>query len=447
MQTQVTCPNCGTPYSTEVHQLIDVGRNPQLKELLLSGQLNVAVCPSCGAAGQLSSALVYHDPAHELFMIYVPQELNLDQVQREEYIGQLTRQVMDATPAEQRRGYMLQPKTILTMQSFLENVLETEGITKEMIERQRKQAELLNTLATADPDVVDYLVKERSGEIDETFFAMLKQYVDTAAQMNDNKSLLPLLNLQAKLMTETEAGREMERRQIALHGLNRDAKAAGGLTPEILLKHVISNQNDPVIIESIAQVGLGGMNYDFFAGLSAEIERLEQAGDVEAAGTLTAMRSDLLSLQEQVQEQTQQMLNQSRQMMERILNAEDMAAALQENMDHIDDAFMYVLAAELSQAEESQQAERAARINALRELVSDEIAGQTPPEVRFLNELVHAETDEELEKMVADNKDLLSADLVRLIEIVQTQMRPSGQTEPIDQLDKIKRLILAELES
>lgn len=447
MQTQVTCPNCGTPYSTEVHQLIDVGRNPQLKEMLLSGQLNVAVCPSCGAAGQLSSALVYHDPAHELFMIYVPQELNLDQVQREEYIGQLTRQVMDATPAEQRRGYMLQPKTILTMQSFLENVLETEGITKEMIERQRKQAELLNTLATADPDVVDYLVKERSGEIDETFFAMLKQYVDTAAQMNDNNSLLPLLNLQAKLMTETEAGREMERRQIALHGLNRDAKAAGGLTPEILLKHVISNRNDPVIIESIAQVGLGGMNYDFFAGLSAEIERLEEAGDQEAAKNLTAVRSDLLSLQEQVQEQTQQMLNQSRQTMETILNAEDMEAALQENADRIDDAFMYVLAAELSQAEESQQMERAERINTLREMVSALVQGDVPPEVHLLNEMVHAGSDEELERLVVENEDMLSTELMQLINVLQAQMSSSGRTELIDQIGKIKQAIAAHLEA
>ncbi len=53
MITQITCPNCGTPYSAEVHQIIDVGRQPELKQMLLSGQLNVAVCPSCGAGGQL----------------------------------------------------------------------------------------------------------------------------------------------------------------------------------------------------------------------------------------------------------------------------------------------------------------------------------------------------------------------------------------------------------
>jgi hypothetical protein len=141
MYAQISCPNCGTNYPAEVHQVIDVGRNPELKAALLSGQINMAVCPSCGAGGQLSSPMVYHDPQHELFMVYIPQELNLDQVEREKYIGQLTRDVIDNTPAEQRRAYLLQPMTMLTMQSFLEKVLETEGITKEMIERQKKQAE------------------------------------------------------------------------------------------------------------------------------------------------------------------------------------------------------------------------------------------------------------------------------------------------------------------
>lgn len=41
MQTQVSCPRCQTPFVAEVHQMIDVGVNPSLKRLLLSGQLNV----------------------------------------------------------------------------------------------------------------------------------------------------------------------------------------------------------------------------------------------------------------------------------------------------------------------------------------------------------------------------------------------------------------------
>ena len=104
MQTQINCPQCGTPYAAEVHQIIDVGRQPELKQMLLSGQLNVAQCPSCGASGQIASAMIYHDPAHELFMVYIPQELPMDQMQREAYVGQLTRAVMESTPTEQRRA-------------------------------------------------------------------------------------------------------------------------------------------------------------------------------------------------------------------------------------------------------------------------------------------------------------------------------------------------------
>ena len=32
----------------DIYQVIDAGRQPQLKEMLLSGQLNYAVCPNCG---------------------------------------------------------------------------------------------------------------------------------------------------------------------------------------------------------------------------------------------------------------------------------------------------------------------------------------------------------------------------------------------------------------
>ena len=51
MHTQLTCPQCGTPYSAEVHQVVDSKRTPELKQQLLNGQLNVAVCPQCGAGG------------------------------------------------------------------------------------------------------------------------------------------------------------------------------------------------------------------------------------------------------------------------------------------------------------------------------------------------------------------------------------------------------------
>ena len=445
MFTQISCPNCGTNYSAEVHQVIDVGRNPELKAALLSGQINVAVCPSCGTAGQLSSPMVYHDPEHELFMIYMPQELNLDQIEREKNIGQLTRDVIDNTPGEQRRAYMLQPLTMLTMQSFMEKVLETEGITKEMIERQQKQAELLNTLITADQDVADHLISERAGEIDEVFFAMLRQYIEAASQMNDNEQLVPLINLQAKLMTETETGRRLEKQQIALHSLNRAAKDADGLTPALLLEHVFKNQEDPDLVRALAQAGLPAMTYEFFTGLTNEIERQELAGNEEAVERLSNIRSDLLQMQEEMQAQTRQVLGEAQETLEAILAAEDMQQAFQANANKVDDAFMYVLAGEIGRAEETNQQDRLEKLNALRDLLVAEAESQTPPEVQLLNWLVRAESEDEMRQLVDENRELLSPDLVAVVEALQEQAQSAGQQELLDRLSDVKSVLLDEL--
>ncbi len=445
MQTQISCPNCGTPYTAEIHQVIDVGRNPELKAALLSGQLNVAVCPSCGTAGQMASAIVYHDPDHELFIIHVPQELNLDQMQREQYIGQLTRQVVDNTPAEQRRAYMLQPTMMFTMQSFLEKVLETEGITKDMIERQRGQAELLNTLISADKDVQDHLISERGDEIDEVFFAMLRQYIEAASQLEDNKQMIPLVNLQAKLMTETEVGRQLEKQQIVLHSLNRAVKEAGGLSPAILLEYILKNQEDPALVDTLATVGLPAMTYEFFTGLTAEIDRHKLAGHEDAVDRLTNIRTELLQLQEDAQAQTQQLLSAANETLNTILEAEDMKPVLKDNINAIDDAFMYVLAAEISKAEGENLQDRLERLNDLRELIVEELEGQTPPEVRLLNKLVTAESDGDIQKLIDENRYLLSSDLVKIVEVLQDQAESNGQHELTDRLSLVKRLLQAEL--
>ncbi len=446
MNTQVNCPNCGTPFSTEIHQIIDVGRQPELKQMLLSGQLNVAVCPSCGSGGQLSTILLYHDPDHELFMLHMPQEMQLDQFQMQQYIGTLTKQVLDNTPLEQRRGYMLMPPTtMLTMQSFMEKVLETEGITKEMIDRQRKQAELLNTMARADSDVVDYLIQDRAGEIDETFFAMLRSYVETAVQSNDNEQLLPLINLQAKLMTETPVGRKIEKQQIAMHALNQDAKKANGLTPVILLRHVLKNQDDYEIVETIAQAGASALTYEFFTGLTAEIDKQELAGKSETINRLTQIRTNLLKMQEEMRQASEQVLKNAQQDLESILAASDMEQAVHSNMNNFDDAFMYVLSAEISRAEGNKDKDRLDRLNQLRELIVKEAEGQTPPEIQLLTSLMYAESDEQMQLLLDENEDLLTDDLVKLVDMLQDQVRESGQTELVDQLGQVKASITQRL--
>lgn len=444
MQTQMTCPNCGAVYVTEIDQVIDVGRQPQLKELLLSGRLNLAVCPNCGAGGRVATPMLYHDPAHDLFMVFVPPELNLDQIRREELIGRLAQQVINRIPMEQRRGYMLQPQTMLTLQSFMERVWETEGVTPEMLAQQQRQVDLLRNLAGAAPDVQDYLLKENRRLIDETFFAILRAQIDALSQSDRNGQLINLLNLQAKLMTETEIGRSIEKRQMAIHAFNRDAQKQGGLTPQLLLSHIMANQDDDTVVNTLAVMGNAALTYEFFALMTGEIEKLEKR-DPAAAARLTQVREQLLALQQEMQQATQQALQGARATLDAILAADDTEAATLEHMAQIDDAFMHVLEARLAHAEQSGRRDELARLLRIQDVLISQAQGTAPPEVELLSRLVSAPDAAERHRMLDEQPDLITPELMQVVEMLRDQARSAGQTDLVERLGEVQTDLRARL--
>ncbi|MCP4417233.1 MAG: hypothetical protein GY805_11465 [Chloroflexi bacterium] len=445
MHTQFTCPQCGTPFSAEVHQIVDSKRTPELKQRLLSGDLNVAVCPKCGAGGQIATLLLFNDPEHEIFMLHMPQELNMDQAQREQMIGQLTKQVMDDTPPEERRAYMFQPEIMLNWQTFIEKVLQTEGITPEMIARQKSQSELLQTLIKADTDVQDVLLAERAGEIDETFFAMLQSFMDMASQTNSEENLLKITNLRYRLMTETPAGKRMEQQQMALHKLGREAKKQEGLSPAMLLKHILANQEQPHIVDALVRAGQGALQYEFFSLLTAEIEKVEAADDKVATARLTALRAGLLQLYEGMQQQNQNLLNEALATLNVILQAPDKNRALAENAQKIDEAFMSVLVAKMNEAEQNEDIPQFQALNEIHALIYAQMEQTMPPQVHLLNQLVQMESVDEQNQLLNENEQLISDELIEMIDRVLEQTEGQGQDELNGRLQLVKTLVQARL--
>lgn len=446
MQTQVTCPNCQTPYSAQVFQLLDVGQQPEIKNYILSGQLNMAQCPNCGAGGQISTPLVYHDPAYELFMTFVPPEMNMDQVQREQIIGSMVRQIMDATPQEQRKAYMLTPQTVLTYQTFMENILETEGITKEMIARQREQSGLLSKLANADTDVRDFLITENVSLLDEQFFAMLQQIIDMAAQSNDEEQMVKLTNLRAKLMVDTPVGKEIEKRQIAIHAFSRDVKAqGGGVSADVLLKHILLNQQDDAIIDALVMTGQDALRYQFFQLFSEEIEKVEKDGDLGTAQRLTDVRARLVGIYDEMREQSNRMMEEASETLKMILEAPDMQTAVAENFQRLDDAFMYFLIQRINQAEEGGNAEQVAQLRQIQELIAATAESQVPPEIRLLNQMLEAPSDAEREQILDENPQMVAEEMLQVLDAVQQQVEQQGQEDVLANVKASKALIRARL--
>ncbi len=50
---RLTCPNCRQTFAAPVEQVLDVEVDPTAKTRLLSGQVNLVVCPACGFASTL----------------------------------------------------------------------------------------------------------------------------------------------------------------------------------------------------------------------------------------------------------------------------------------------------------------------------------------------------------------------------------------------------------
>lgn len=438
MKTQITCPACQSPFPTDIFQIVDVGLQPELKEMMISGHLNVAQCPACGSMTQVATPLLYHDPKHQLFMVFVPMAMNLSHAEQQEQIGQLVKRAMDRLPAEQRRGYMLQPQTIFSMQTLMEKVLETEGITPEMIARQRSQADLLQKLLTADEAAVNNIIHENDQVIDETFFAMLQAVMDSASGSEGEEQSLKLINLRASLYAQTTIGKQLEKRQQAAHAMSREAKREG-LSQEILLKHVLANRADRDVVRALVMVGQQAFDYKFFLLLSQKIEKREKAGvKVEE---LIRLRNDLLELQKVMEKESQEALTRANKLLAELVSADDKEQAVRANLGRIDDLLMFVLSASISQTKEAGNDARWNQLNEVREAIYNEAERQAPPEIRLMNQLVRAQTHEEQNRLLDENQELISPDLLELVNRVKIQAEQEENMLLGDQLSVIQTMI------
>ena len=439
MQTQITCPTCGAPFQAELYQLIDAQKTPQLKEMLLAGALNVANCPACGNSSQIASPLLYHDSEHELLMAYVPMELNMPMQQQEQMIGQMAKAITDSLPPEQFKAYLLQPQTIMTYQTFMEKVLETEGVTPEMIQHQKDQTELLKKLIGADRLTTLSLIQENESLIDDGFFAILASNLQMLEQNPSpaaNQQFLTLTNLQAKLFTMTETGKRLEIEQGRVRQFQKDVNDAGGLTFDLFIDALLANSDNENVQNNIIQMGRQGIRYELFSRIT---ERMEAASGAEKAA-LEGLREKLLVIYEALQEEAKGLLQEAENTLDVLLHAQDLNRALQQNISRIDEGFMHYLSAEMQAAQNRGDSNRQEALLKVYNGIMAAAESQMPPEVRILNALVQtdsvAEQQQLLAQIPAEGKEQFKALVKQMINQVAAE-----QPEMAERLKKVDALL------
>ena len=434
--TSINCPNCRQRIVADVDQLFDVDPDPTAKQKLLSGAFNIIQCPHCGFNGNLATPIVYHDHEKELLLTYVPAEVNLPRDEQERVIGTIINQVVSQLPQEQRKGYLLQPQSFLTMQSMVERILEADGITHEMIEAQQQRLNLLQRLLDVSDDSLADVAEQEDDLLDAEFFLLLNSLLEASMLGNDQESAQRLGDLQQKLMPITTFGQQVQEQTKEVEAAVESLREAGEeLTREKLLDLVITAPNE-TRLNALVSLARPGMDYEFFSMLSDRIDRARGDGRTR----LIELREHLLEMTQAVDQQMEARANQAQLLLNSLLQAENIEEAMLQSLPAIDEFFIHELDAVLEMARKEGDLEKSAKLKRMQDIL--EQASAAPPGVELIQNLVDAPDDEERRKLIVANQDEITPEFLETLSNIVAQVDASDDQELAARVKDVYKLVL-----
>ena len=438
-KTQTTCPQCRQPVLVEVEQVFDMAKDPLAKQKILSNQANFFQCSACGYQGLLGIPIVYHDPEKELLLTFFPPDLNTPINEQEKQIGPLIQRIMDNLPKEQRKAYLLQPKSMLTYQTLIEKILEADGITKEMLEDQQQRINLLERLLKTPADQRLDVINKEKDIIDINFFSILSRIIESAMAQGDEKSQKPLLELQKLLFESTETGKTLFTQAKETEEVIKALQEAGkdGLTREKLLE-VLINNNSETKVATIASLARAGIDYEFFKLLS---EKIDKTQDKKQKDTLMKLRENLLEITEEIDKEVQAQFSQSKQTLEKILAAENIEETLAKQLPQINEIFVQVLQNELSSARKAGDLDRIQKLERI--MIVIEKASAPPEEIKLLEELLAFKNEDDLKELISKNGKAITQEFIDVMGNVMSRLsQQPEQKEVVEKLNTVYKAVL-----
>jgi len=418
--------------------IIDAALDSEAKALFLSGQINVAVCSQCGHAGMLDAPLVYHDPDKELLFTYVPAELGLPETEQQRVIGDMTNRVMSSLPPEQRKGYLLRPRSFLRIEGMVEAVLEADGITPDMLEAQRARASLLERLLRATSEESRRgIMQENDQQLDYEFFQILTLNIELAQANEQEEAVSQLLELRQQLLEWTTAGREVAAREDAIRELGSEITREGLL--ERLVEAFGAGQDSKV--ETMIAFGRPAIDYVFYQQLTARIDAEDEQGNSPGADKLRALRERVLDVTAQVDAELQRATEQASRLLQKMLESEDLEESVRANLDQINELTLNALALNLQAAQQAGRTDEAQRLQQLGDILVKLIQDSQPPEIQFINRLLTADYPEGTQDLLEKNLQQIDEHMLELMRLVEHDLTQSGRTELAKRLAEIREQV------
>jgi hypothetical protein len=433
---QISCPNCGAPIQAQIQQLLDVARDPSAKGRLLSGSLNRAQCAVCGFDGTIATPLVYHDPAHELLLTFVPVEINMKKPDQERLIGQLINRVIDRLPAEERKGYLLQPKAVLTMQGLIERVLESEGISKEELEAQQAKLRLFEELLRLPEENLPAFVTEHDAELDAAFFQLVSLTLQATADPRAQEAMSGRLQV---LLNQSSFGKRLQAQEAEIQAATESLRelSEGKLTRESLLQLFLDAPSDDRIT-ALTNLTRPALDYEFFQQLSQKLDQVKG----EEKKRLEAIRKQILEVTEEIDRIQQARASRSAALLKTLVEAEDVETAVQQAVPLIDELFLGTLEANIGAARERGEEALTKKLEQIENLIQDQITASLPPGIRLAQELLELDSDEARVKLLETRASEIDDNLLGSLMQTSHRLEDSGEQEGASELRSLYKAAL-----
>lgn len=422
---QIDCPSCGTRYRVNITTVLDVGDQPQLKQALLAGQLNVASCPQCGYSLMLGSPLIYHDHQKELFLAFFPQELSMSTEEQERFIGEATSLLMSGLPADVSRAYLLTPRRFMSLTSLIDVVLEHDGVPREVMEQQRRFIDVIGQLlhTMGDEEQFTSLVTQYQRDLTPEFFAMLEALIEASHQERREDSARSITQLRDRL--------------VELTGFDGISHGAGDPNLQTVIDHLIQ-MSDEALEEAVAE-HRAAIDYTFFQLWTKRIEQAQQHGNQEQVEHLTRRRAQILETAERLDRELQEMLERSDALLQQVLQQPDLEGALRNLGDQLDESFMTIVSLRLASLQQGQGHQEAiAQLEAVTQTAIAIIQERLPPDERLINELLLA-PPEESGRLLRQHSALVTVEFVKKLNELADEQEKRGMPETVARLRQIAR--------
>lgn len=404
-----------------MNQILDVRVDPEVRELVLSEQVNIVRCPRCGTAQRINMPFIYHDPAREVALLYLPPDAGKNEVERQKVAGKLTRVLLNSLPTEEQKSYLLQPETFLNVESLKRRVLELEGLGEEEINRARERLELLGALVDAAREgTLEQAVAEHQVELESPEFHLLLQaYIAPAMQGEQSEDTQVLRTLLEYLRAHTEMGQKFAVMDRAYDVFRSDP------TRENLLALLRVTPSED-LFRSVVENAIDSLDYAFFKAL---VDKIEQAPTEAERQEWETLRKRILAARDELVQQVKQIYQSRQDLIEKLLETEEVDKMLQSHLSELDPYFAAAMEGFFRQADQEHDLVLVQELKMLSQKVDELIEQQTPPEVAFLQMLLSAPSDAEVKKLLRRNEELLSPELLELLKraSAQFQQEPEGK--------------------